>query len=156
MTDDAHPSGGGRSEDLLDYFWQFFERTGAVSSEVIAEHRARLRDQWVPLTAILQEERILEMSQVAVLLRKQHAEPHLRLGDLAVREGLCSREDIGRALAIQEERCPHPIDLILGDERVAATAAVDALKSYVHHLEGRVRSLERQVAGESVIRVHRT
>ncbi|MEW6072982.1 MAG: hypothetical protein AB1726_10390 [Planctomycetota bacterium] len=154
MADDA-TADPERSTDPLDDFWRFLGQAGTIDPEVIREHREQYRERWVPLTVILQEERILGMSQIAVLLRKQLAEPHLRLGDLAVREGFCSREDVERALVLQEERCTHPIDLVLGDERIEPVAAVDALKCYVQHLEGRVRSLERRLAGESVLRVHR-
>ena len=154
MADGATPE-PVRSRDPLDDFWVFLVRTGSFEDEVIREHRDRHRERWTPLSSLLIDEHVLEMSQVAVLLRKQLQEPHMRIGNLAVREGYCSREDVDRMLALQEERCPHPVDLILGDDRIDASVAVDALKSYVRHLEGRVDTLQRRLDGESVLKVHR-
>ncbi len=155
MAEGATPE-PARRRDLLDDFWVFLVRTGSFEEKVIREYRDRHHETWTPLSSLLIEEHVLEMSQVAVLLRKQLREPHMRIGDLAVREGFCSREDVDRMLEHQEERCPHPVDLILGDDRIEAAVAVDALKSYVRHLEGRVDTLQRRLDGESVLKVHRS
>jgi hypothetical protein len=134
-------------------FWEFLARTGTFPAEVILEHRDRLRGKWRPLTSLLVEAGLLERNQVAILLRRQLAEPSLRLGDLAVSEGLCARKDVDRMLEIQEERCPHPLDLLLEDERIGPEEAIGAVKSYVRHLEGRVETLERLLEGETPFKI---
>lgn len=154
MTESPESSAPAR-DALLETFWEFLGRTTGVDEEVVKELGENHRKRWVPLTVVMMEERILEMSQVGVLLRKQMKEPGLRIGELAVREGFCTEDDVKRALAVQEEHCAHPVDLILGDDRIDTGAAVETLKSYVRHLEGRVETLQRQLDGESVIRLHR-
>jgi len=58
-------------------------------------------------------------------------------------------------LELQQERCPHPVDVLLEDEGVDAHEAIEALKSYVRHLEGRVEAMQRRLDGESLLKVHR-
>jgi len=90
--EDSAPSAPTRSTDLLEAFWKFLALTEVVDAEVIEEYRSQYADKWMPLTTILVEEGVIEANQVAMLLRKQFSEPHMRLGDLAVREEFCTRE----------------------------------------------------------------
>lgn len=80
----------------------------------------------------------LTLRQIAGLVGMQSEEPHMRLGDIAVREGLCTVEEIQKALAVQRESCPGPVEVLLRDPRIEGEDLLEALLMYARYLEGRV------------------
>ena len=124
-----------------ELLWESLATSGAISAELIQELKQRWTpDSWKPLGELLLRDGKLTVRQVAGLLGVQAEEPHVRIGDLAVREGFCSRAEIEQALQDQRDRCPGPIDILLQDQRVERDELLDALLRYVRFLEGRVLS----------------
>src|SRR4051794_20124329 len=85
--------------------------TGLITSATAESLKSRTRDEWIPLGKILRQQGHITMGHLMELLQLQAREPESRLGDLAVRRGLCTRAQIAEALRIQSESSPHPIDL---------------------------------------------
>ena len=120
-------------------FWDSLVASEAFDFELVAELKERWTpESWRPLGEVLLREGYLTMRQLGGLLGMQADEPHMRLGDLAVREGLCSVDAIEAALQLQRRSCPGPIELLLQDRRVDRDDLLDALLVYVRFLEGHV------------------
>jgi hypothetical protein len=77
------------------------------------------------------------MDQMTRLLEMQTSEPHLRLGELAVREGFCTEEDVREAMRLQREASPHALEVFLSEVPCDKDQFIQALIRYVRHLEGR-------------------
>jgi hypothetical protein len=75
----------------------------------------------------------------------QAAEPHLLLGELAVREGLCKEKHVQEALRIQRETSPHVLDRLLDEEGCDPARLCRVLVRYVRQLEARVAELPTPV-----------
>ena len=137
--------------------WDYLSRVVGFDAELQEEYRSTLEMRWIPLGEVLLREGIIRVSQMMTLLDMQVDEPDLRIGDLAVREGFCTHESIQRALAIQREQSPHPVELLLQDPRADQASLLDGVLSYVRHLEGLVHSLRgRNLASEESIGVRRS
>lgn len=131
----------------LDSFWDCLKASNAVAPQLLAEIRASWTpDSWRPLGEILMRNGSLGLSQVARLIGMQSLEPHMRIGDLAVREGLCSAEQVEAALQMQREACPGPVEILLRDKHLNGEGLLDALLMYARYLEGRL--LSRGVADD--------
>ena len=100
--------------------------------------RGRVRDGWMPIGRILRQRGHISMSQLMDLLQMQTQEPHLRLGELAVREGHCTEEDTVVALLIQRESSPHPLEVLLAEVPFDTDRLCRALLRYVRSLERRL------------------
>lgn len=98
----------------------------------------RVRDSWIPLGKILRQQGSLSMGQLMDLLQEQANAPHLRLGDLAVKLGICTQDDVERALRIQRESSPHVIDLIVREGHCDADRLCRVVSRYVRRLEERL------------------
>ncbi len=122
-------------------FWRYMVEAGAVDSELAEEFASCSRSKWVPLGQVLIQRDVLDISQVMGLLKMQADEPELRLGDLAIREGLCSHEQVRDALAEQRSMSPHPIEMILRDKRLEPGSFFGPLIAYVRFLEGRLHAV---------------
>jgi len=137
--------------------WEYLSRVVGFDAELEEEYRATLEKRWIPLGEVLLREGIIRVSQMMTLLDMQVDEPHLRIGDLAVREGFCTHESIQRALGIQREQSPHPVELLLQDSRMDQASLFDGVLSYVRHLEGLVHSLRnRSQANEPSVSAKRS
>lgn len=99
---------------------------------------ARVRDSWIPLGKILRQQGSISMGQLMDLLQEQANSPTTRLGDLAVQLGMCTQEDVERALRIQRESSPHVIDLLVREGHCDAERLCRVLSRYVRRLEDRV------------------
>jgi hypothetical protein len=126
-------------------FWRFLVQNGTLDPSLAEEFKARGRKEWRPLGQILVRRRALDMAQVMGLLAMQADEPNARLGDLAVREGMCTPEQIASALKEQRLHSPHPIELLLADDRVDLGGFFGPLVQYVRWLEGRVHTLSAEM-----------
>ncbi|MEM8712578.1 MAG: hypothetical protein AAGG01_16615 [Planctomycetota bacterium] len=127
------------AQERSDEFWKQIVEKRALSPELVEEHRRSMRETpWIPLGRILIREGILSVKQVMGLVAMQIVEPHVRIGDLAVRECLCTTEQILHCLELQETQSPGPIQLLVRDERVGHDRLVNALVGYIHFLEGQL------------------
>lgn len=119
-------------------FWEFLTRRTRIDPEILEEYRVEHRKMWRPLGATLIKLGILTWEEVTHLLRIQADEPHVRIGELAVREGLCRGEELDEAIRYHAIRHPHPFELLARDPRLDERVVFDALVGYARHLEGRV------------------
>lgn len=124
---------------VIDQFWDCLAESEAVDPQLLSELRATWTpDSWQPLGEILIRSGVLTLKQVAGLIGMQATEPHMRIGDLAVREGLCDKEQLRVALEVQRKSCPGPIEVLLQSERVEGEELLDALLKYARFLEGKL------------------
>ena len=129
----------------LEVLWNALVENHALTPELVSEMKATLAtNPWTPLGSILVSQGFLKLNQVSGLLEIQSQEPNQRIGDLAVREGYCTQEQIERALSIQQECCPGPIDLVLRTAPVK-DELVRSLVKYIYFLEGRLKRAETKV-----------
>lgn len=124
---------------VLDLFWDCLAASDSIDPTLLEELRESWTpDAWRPVGEILIRSGVLTLRQVAGLIGMQATEPHMRIGDLAVREGLCTAKQIEVALRVQRESCPGPVELLLRDDRVEGDQLLDALLMYARFLEGRL------------------
>ena len=126
-----HPPG------LLDLLVQEGLTTTAIAQKI----RNKIRATWVPIGTLLRQRGHLSMSELASLLEIQTAEPHLRLGELAVREGFCTEEDVDEALRLQCAAIPHPVEVLLAEVTCDREELCKVLLRYIRALEARVAEL---------------
>jgi hypothetical protein len=124
-------------------FLDFLVEMGVISPSLCEALKSRTRDEWIPLGKILRQQGHLTMGQLMELLQLQAREPHTLIGDLAVREGQCTREDIVEALRIQFDASPHPVDLLLQDKACDHDRLLTALATYVRRLESRLEPVDQ-------------
>jgi len=131
--------------------WRVLSEIGGFDEALVTEFEQIIEQKWMPIGEVMLREGMLRMREVMALLGIQADEPGQRFGDLAIREGFCTQEQVGKALRIQRETCPHPLELLMRDQRLDQTSLFDGMVEYARYLEGRVRSLERrlELAGSS-------
>lgn len=100
--------------------------------------KTRVRDAWLPVGKILRQRGHLTMGELMDLLQMQTAEPHLRLGELAVREGYCAEEDVQEVLRIQRETSLHPLEVLLGEPDCDRERLLEVVLRYVRELESQI------------------
>jgi len=125
---------------VFEIFWDCLESVEGIDPSLVEE----LRKQWTPtgwrpLGEILVRRKILTFAQVTHLIGLQLELPYLRIGELAVREGYCTMDDVQKALASQREEFPGPVELLVSDERLDRDAVLQALLAYSRVLEERVK-----------------
>lgn len=124
------------SEELLDLLVE----EGAVASTDADSVRTRHRDTWIPLGKILRQKGWLTMGQLVEVLQLQSQHPGLRLGDIAVERGYCTRAQIDDALRTQRDLSPHVLDLVGSTGSVEPEKLLRAVTRYVRALEARIPS----------------
>ena len=123
-------------QDGFEYqLWSYLEKTGTLSAEVLAEYREQQQHSWRPLGEILVRGNYLTLHQVSQLLGLQADEPHRRIGELAVREGLLSQAQLEHALAEQRSQASYPLQPMLQDERIDRESLLRALSDHLQRLE---------------------
>ena len=70
-------------------------------------------------------------------VQKQACEPHLRLGEIAVREGFCTQRDVLKAVQRQRETNPHPLEILLAEDSCDSKRLNKVLVRYIRQLEAR-------------------
>jgi len=118
-----------------------------LSASVAAGIRGRVQEAWVPIGKILRQRGHLTMAEMMHLLELQTAEPHLRLGELAVREHFCTEQDLEEALRLQREGSPHPLEIVLTEMPCDRDRLCKVLLRYVRQLE--TRTAEQRVGVHS-------
>jgi hypothetical protein len=114
---------------------------GTISISTAARIQEKAHLSWRPIGQILREQGHLSVEQVIRLLQLQAEEPHLLLGELAVRERMCREKHVQEALRIQRETSPHVIERLLDEEGCDPERLCRALVRYVRQLEARVAEL---------------
>jgi len=110
-------------------------RMGVITSEAGEYYKARVRREFKPLGRILLDQRRLTIHQLAELILMQAEEPCALLGELAVREGHCTPDEVGEALAYQRESCPHILEMAYMDEDVDTLELIRGAAAYIRHAE---------------------
>jgi hypothetical protein len=124
-------------------FLDFLVEVGVISPSLSETLKSRTRDEWIPLGKILRQQGHLTMGQLMELLQLQAREPDTLIGDLAVRQGQCTREDVLEALRIQFDSSPHPLELLLQDKTCDHDRLLAALARYVRRLESRLEPVDQ-------------
>jgi len=122
------------SEELLDLLVE----EGAVASTDADSVRTRHRDTWIPLGKILRQKGWLTMGQLVEILQVQARHPGLRLGEIAVERGHCTRAQLEDALRTQRDLSPHVLDLLGPSGSVEPEKLLRAVTRYVRALEARI------------------
>ncbi len=112
-----------------------------VAEGVIAHGRVevvkqRLNAEWTPLGKVLRQRGHLTMRQLLNLLQLQDADPSVPIGELAVREGYCTENDLEEALRIQQGSAPHVFELLAQDSTCDQARLFAFVMRYVRELEG--------------------
>ncbi len=128
----------------MQEFWAYLGRSSDIPREILDEFEDRQRKLWYPLGKAMLDLGMLGMRDVIRLLDLQFDEPHIRFGELAVREGLLTTEQLDGAITHQRAHCPHPFEMLWNDERVDDGQVFEALLDYARFLEGRVRAIREQ------------
>jgi hypothetical protein len=123
-------------------FLDFLVESGVIAAADSEALKSRTRDEWIPLGKILRQQGHLTMGQLMELLQLQAREPDILIGELAVRQGQCSRQDVAEALRIQSDTSPHPLELLLQDRTCDHDRLLAALATYVRRLEARLSPVE--------------
>lgn len=132
-----------------DDFWTQVIEERSLSPDLVENYRrSRADTSRVPLGRILIRERVLSVRQVMALISMQIEEPDIRIGDLAVREGFCTTEDIERCLDVQLATCSASVEDLLQDGEVAEPLLIHALVGYVRFLE---QQLENKSADRATL-----
>ena len=108
---------------------------GVLTTEAAAALRQRAADSWVPLGKLLRQRSLITMTQLLDLLDAKSREPGARIGDLAVRAGFCTREQVDLCLALQRELSPHPLEILARDRTCDPIRMCQALTRYVRELD---------------------
>ena len=133
----------------FEILWDCLASIEGVSSEVVQELRQRWNPaDWRPIGELLVRRKALSFSQVSHLIRLQLDQPYMRLGELAVREGYCTMEQVQQALDVQRKEFPGPIELLIDDDRLDRDIVLQALVAYSRMLEERVRSFVENGLGK--------
>jgi hypothetical protein len=122
------------SSDVLD----MLVLEGLTSPSTAWKLRSKVQESWLPIGRILRQRGRLTMDQMTRLLVMQTSEPNLRIGELAVREGYCTEEDIDEALRLQREASPHALEVFLKEVPCDREKVIEVMIRYIRHLEARM------------------
>jgi hypothetical protein len=117
---------------------------GLISKTTAIGIRNRVQEAWIPIGEVLRGQGHLTTSQLMDLVQMQASEPHLRLGELAVREGFCSDRDIVEAISMQREANPHPLEILLADYPCDRDRLWSIVIRYLRQVETRLADLPSQ------------
>jgi hypothetical protein len=92
------------------------------------------------------------MGQMTQLLVLQTCEPRLRFGELAVREGFCTDEDVQEALRLQRGASPHALEVFLAEVPCDHERVLKVLVQYIRHLEGQITDAPRPTEEDQEVR----
>jgi hypothetical protein len=122
------------SSDVLD----MLVLEGLTSPSTAWKLRSKVQESWLPIGRILRQRGHLTMDQMTRLLVMQTSETNLRIGELAVREGYCTEDDIDEALRLQREASPHALEAFLKEVPCDREKVIEVMIRYIRHLEARI------------------
>ncbi|MFN0006971.1 MAG: hypothetical protein ACKVXR_03610 [Planctomycetota bacterium] len=111
---------------------------GFLSESAAAELDLPAGTPWASIGSVLIERGKLTMDDLAALLEMQTLEPHLRLGEIAVREAYCTSADVEQALWAQAAASRPPLDLLLAEIQGDRERLCRVLLRYIAQLEARL------------------
>ena len=114
---------------------------GLITPDAAERIQTKVHDAWTPLGEILWKQGHLTRTDLMQLLKLQACEPHLRIGEIAVREGLCTERDILKAIQRQRESSPHQLDLLSEELKGESDRLCKVLIRYIRQLEARLADL---------------
>jgi xanthosine utilization system XapX-like protein len=117
---------------------------GLISKSTAIQIMNRVRESWIPIGEVLRGQGHLTTGELMDLVQLQAAEPHLRLGELAVREGFCKEEDLLDAVSMQRESNHHPLEILLADFPCDRDRLWNIVVRYLRQLESRLADLPSQ------------
>ena len=117
---------------------------GLITKSTAISIRNRVQEAWVPIGEVLRGQGHLTTNQLMDLVQMQSTEPHLRLGELAVREGYCTEEDILEAGTLQRDATPHPLEILLADLPCDRERLWNVVIRYLRQVEMRLADLPSQ------------
>lgn len=123
-----------RSTAGLD-FCRFLADHALVTREQADSLRKQAMSAQVPLGRILLQQHIMDVRQVMQVLYLQADEPDVRFGELAIRLGFLTREQLQRALREQRIQAQHPAEVLRDRGILMADELLDALITYVKRME---------------------
>jgi hypothetical protein len=85
-------------------FGLYLHRKGAITAEQLVAALEVQTRSLVRIGQLALEEGILSARDIFDVLRAQHKTPHIRFGELAIDMGLMSQQDLMRLLLIQTDR----------------------------------------------------
>jgi len=122
-------------------FWDHLLEVGVLDGDQVQELQRCGSHEWPPLGQFLVQLRIVTVQQIMAALQLQLDDPHLRLGEILVREGHCGSREIDRAIKEQRRHSRHPIELLLERPESQSESFHAALGDYVSMMESRVTRL---------------
>lgn len=129
----------------INSVWDYLVEQEIMDRTAAEELQQRGAADRVPLGRILVEEKFLTMAQLMQVLELTDKRPYMRIGDIAVEEDFCSREEVERAIAIQRKRSRHPIEHLLESPHYRRGPLFAALGEYISAMESRMRRLTAQL-----------
>ena len=117
---------------------------GLISKSAALEIRNRVHEAWVPIGEVLRGQGLLSTNQLMDLVQMQATEPHLRLGELAIREGYCTDQDVLDAVSMQWEANPHPLEILRADYPCDRDRLLNVVIRYLRQIEARLADLPTQ------------
>lgn len=116
-------------------FWKYVLDHSLLSADEILALQGCCKSGGILLGQQLLKDRILTVTQIMRILDLQALEPKLRVGELAIREGMLDEVQLEAALAKQKSSTPHPAELILKEGALRRPDLLEALIGYVKQLE---------------------
>ena len=117
---------------------------GLISTSTALGIWNRVRDSWMPIGEVLRQQGRISTNQLMDLVQMQAAEPHLRLGEIAIREGVCTERDILDAIQLQRESTPHPLEILLSDVHCDRERLWRIIVRYLRQVESRIADVPAQ------------
>jgi hypothetical protein len=122
-------------DEPLHRFLQFLVEREYLPHAVAQEINAAMVRARPQLGQLMLRGKLLTVRQLFALLDKQAMLPDARLGELAIREGMITREQIDGLLALQRRSQAHPAEFLVRRRDIAGDVLVEALVAYVVHSE---------------------
>jgi len=118
---------------------------GLITKSAALSIRNRVHEEWIPIGELLRSQGRLTTNQLMDLVQIQAGEPHLRLGEIAVRAGFCTEDEVVEAVVMQRLSNPHPLELVLADYPCDRDKLWNVVIRYVKQLESRIGDLPAQL-----------
>ena len=135
--------------DSLTRFKEFASEC-SLDEALVSQHQARVvQEKQRPIGAILVEKGYLNVKQVARLLGLQADEPHMLLGELAVREGFCEPEEVAYARRRQRELLLGVKQSAIDENDPAEVQRLNAVLAYAKFLERELYRLRSEGRAEA-------
>jgi len=118
---------------------------GLITSSDAIGIQNQIRDSWLPIGEVLRQQGTISTAQLMDLVQMQACEPHYRLGELAIREGLCTERDILDAIELQRESNRHALEILLDHVACDRERLWKVVVRYIRQIEARMADLPVQV-----------